>query len=77
MNAVSPAAGLHLNITEDDNRLDYALAMDVIDYFQLGKAEAEKIYGEVMIAVGRWQEKANEANIGKRDKALMESAFRV
>src|SRR5690606_8142337 len=65
VNAVAPAAGLHLNITEDDNRLEYALAMDVIGYFQLGKAEAEKIYREVMTAVGRWQEKADEAGIGK------------
>ncbi|WP_139103325.1 type II toxin-antitoxin system HipA family toxin, partial [Pararhodobacter sp. CCB-MM2] len=43
INPVTPASGLHLNISDNDNRLDYDLAMDVIDFFQLQKAQAEKI----------------------------------
>ena len=33
INPVTPAHGLHLNITDSDNRLDYELAMDVIEFF--------------------------------------------
>lgn len=40
LNPVTPASGLHLNITESDNRLDFELAMEVIPYFRTGTAKA-------------------------------------
>lgn len=40
---VTPASGLHLNVTDTDNRLDYNLAMDVIDFFKLNKTTATNI----------------------------------
>ncbi len=35
LNPVTPASRLHLNITDSDNRLDYDLAVDIIDIFNL------------------------------------------
>ena len=37
INPVTPANGLHLNISDDDNSLDFDLALDVIGFFQLTK----------------------------------------
>lgn len=41
INPVTPATGLHLNITDDDNSLNYDLAMEVISFFQLNSVEAK------------------------------------
>ena len=35
INPVTPANGLHLNISDTDNRLDYGLAMDMKDFFPI------------------------------------------
>ena len=55
VNPVAPANGLHLNITDDDNRLDYDLAMQVIDFFHLDKTSAKKIKIEVLESVSQWK----------------------
>lgn len=53
VNPVTPANGLHLNITDSDNRLDYNLAMDVIEFFQLNKITANKIKDDVLKSVSQ------------------------
>lgn len=35
INPVSPANGMHLNITYDDNSLNFELAMAVVDFFPI------------------------------------------
>jgi len=55
INPVTPANGLHLNITDSDNRLDYNLTMDVIEFFQLDKITANQIKSEVLASVNNWK----------------------
>lgn len=58
INPVTPANGLHLNITDDDNNLNYELAIDVIEFFQLSTSQAQRIkrrYWLVLLAGKRWQ----------------------
>lgn len=77
INPVTPAEGLRLNITDTDNRLDYALAMDVIDFFQLERPEAEKIKSEVVKSVSQWKSIATEIGLSRGEQNLMTFAFNV
>lgn len=77
VNPVTPANGLHLNITDNDNRLDYNLAMDVIEFFQLDKKNANKIKDEVLASVSQWKTLATDIGIGRSEQQLMEPAFNV
>lgn len=77
INPVTPANGLHLNITTDDNSLDYDLALEVIEFFQLDLAEAEVIKSQVLNAVSRWQDVANEIGISRSEQQLMAAAFNI
>ncbi len=77
INPVTPANGLHLNITDDDNSLNYELAMDVIEFFQLSTSQAQRIKEEVLISVARWESVASSANISRSEQQDMASAFNV
>ncbi|TNC81750.1 MAG: toxin HipA [Oleiphilus sp.] len=75
VNPVTPTNGLHLNITDDNNGLDYELAMEVIDFFQLSEAKAEQVKEEVISAVSRWEVVAKDIGISRREQQLMAAAF--
>jgi len=77
INPVTPANGLHLNITDSDNRLDYDLAMQVIEFFQLDKTTAEKIKDEVIKSVDQWGKMATTIGISRNEQQLMAPAFNV
>lgn len=77
VNPTTPANGLHLNITDDDNRLDYELAMSVIDFFQLKKGTAEKIKTDVLTSVSQWQAIATTIGISRGEQQLLAAAFNV
>jgi serine/threonine-protein kinase HipA len=77
INLVTPSNGLHLNITDDNNSLDYDLAMEVIDFFQLGETEAEGIKEEVLSVVSSWESVAKDIGISRSEQQLMASAFNV
>lgn len=77
INPVTPSNGLHLNITDDSNSLDYDLAMEVIDFFQLGEAEAENVKEEVFSAVSKWESVAKDIGISRSEQQLMAAAFNV
>lgn len=77
INPVTPAGGLHLNITEDDNSLNYELAMDVIDYFQLNKQDALQIKNKVLQSVAGWEAAATKIGLGRAEQQLMAPAFNV
>ncbi len=51
LNPIVGKHGLHLNITDADNALDYQLAFDVKDFFRLSQTQASQIYDEVLNAV--------------------------
>jgi len=77
INPVTPAGGLHLNINEDDNRLSYDLALDVIDLFQLDIETAENIKSEVLTSVENWEQVATRVGIRRAEQQLMAPAFNV
>ncbi|MEE8058169.1 MAG: type II toxin-antitoxin system HipA family toxin [Pseudomonadales bacterium] len=77
INPVTPANGLHLNITDDDNSLDYGLAMEVIDYFRLSSSQAQTIMEEVLTSVGQWQQIAARIKISRSEQQRMAAAFNL
>jgi serine/threonine-protein kinase HipA len=77
INPVTPASGLHLNITDSDNRLDYNLAMEVIDFFQLDRRQAHKIKDEVLTNVAEWRLAASEIGLSRSEQQMMQPAFNL
>lgn len=77
INPVTPADGLHLNISDDDNSLSYELALEVIDFFQLDKASAIQIKDKVMASVCNWESVATRVGLGRAEQQLMAPAFNV
>jgi len=77
INPVTPANGLHLNISDNDNSLSYELAMEVIDFFRLSERGAEKIISDVLASVGNWESVAKKAGLGRAERQMMAAAFNV
>ncbi|GAB2603263.1 type II toxin-antitoxin system HipA family toxin [Nitrincola alkalisediminis] len=77
LNPIVGKHGLHLNITDADNALDYQLAFDVKDFFRLSQTQATQVYDEVLIAVKQWQAVAKRLGISRAEQAMKESAFNV
>ncbi|MGL4380737.1 MAG: type II toxin-antitoxin system HipA family toxin [Vibrio sp.] len=77
LNPIVGKHGLHLNITDVDNTLDYQLAFDVKDFFRLSQTQATQIYDEVLIAVKQWQTVAKGLGISRAELAMKQSAFNV
>jgi serine/threonine-protein kinase HipA len=77
INPVTPANGLHLNITDDDNSLNYDLAMEVIAFFQLEENKAVKIKDDVLASVRQWESVAKSIGISRNEQQLISPAFNV
>ena len=77
LNPIVGKHGLHLNITDADNALDYQLAFDVKDFFRLSQTQATQIYDEVLNAVKQWQIVAKRLGLSRAEQAMKESAFNV
>lgn len=77
INPVTPANGLHLNISDNDNSLDFDLAMEVIDFFQLNEVDAEAIKDKVLTSVAEWQNVAADIGVSRKEQQLMGPAFNV
>lgn len=68
--------GLKLNISEDDNSLDFDLVLSVAKYFRLSNEEAEKIITTIKGIVSNWKDVAIKYQIPNSEQDMMESAFR-
>jgi len=77
LNPIVGKQGLHLNITDTDNALDYQLAFEVKDFFRLSQTQASQIYDEVLNAVKQWQAVAKRLGISRAEQAMKKSAFNV
>ena len=75
MNPNPQGDGLTLNITENDNRLDLDLAMEVARSFHLAAPRAEEIAEEVRRAVRQWRQVATRQHIPKAEQEQMSHAF--
>lgn len=70
-------AGLSLNITTDDNSLDFTLALEVAPFFRLTVSEAESILKEIRSTVVNWRGYARRCGIAEHEMEMMETAFRL
>lgn len=77
LNPITGKHGLHLNISDTSNALDYDLAFEVIDFFRLSKQEATLIYDEVLLAVKQWRSVANRLGISRGEQLIKQTAFNV
>ncbi|CAA0117855.1 type II toxin-antitoxin system HipA family toxin [Zhongshania aliphaticivorans] len=77
LNPIVGKHGLHLNISDTDNALDYQLAFEVKDFFRLSQEGATQIYDEVLNAVKHWQQVAKRLGISRAEQTMKESAFNV
>lgn len=68
--------GLKLNITENDNSLDFDLALSVARYFGLNNTNAKEILAEIKSAVSIWQKLATESGISRTEQEQVAKAFR-
>jgi len=77
LNPTTGKQGLHLNITDTANALDYNLAFAVIDFFRLSQQEANCIYDEVLHAVKSWQQVATRLGISRSEQLIKQQAFNL
>jgi len=70
------ANGLKLNISENDNSLDYDLVLSVAPYFGLKNKEAKKLIEVTKSVVSSWREVAKKYSITRGEVDSMERAFR-
>ncbi|MFH1195396.1 MAG: HipA domain-containing protein [bacterium] len=69
--------GLKLNISENDNSLDFDLALEVIKYFRLSEKKALEIIRHIKSVSGKWKSLANNYHISKTEQEVMARAFRI
>ncbi|MDB5153113.1 MAG: putative DNA-binding transcriptional regulator [Mucilaginibacter sp.] len=69
--------GLELNIDTHNNALDFDLAKEVGEYFQLKEKQMDEIIDEVLYVTGTWKEKAASIGISRSEQERMARAFRV
>jgi serine/threonine-protein kinase HipA len=77
VNPIIGKHGLHLNISDTDNALDYQLAFEVKDFFRVSQKNATHIYEEVLNAVKPWQHVAKRISISRAEQIMQQSAFNV
>jgi len=75
MNPNPQGGGLTLNITENDNRLDLNLALEVAASFHLDVSRAKEIMGTVRHAVKQWRHVATGQKLSKAEQEKMSLAF--
>jgi len=75
MNPNPQGNGLTLNITENDNRLDLELALEVAESFHLDVVRAKELMGEVRHAVKQWRKVASRIHLSKTEQEQMSLAF--
>ncbi len=68
--------GLKLNISEDDNSLDFGLALSTAKYFGLTDDRAKMILSEIKSVVSNWRKYAVECDISRPEQELSAGAFR-
>lgn len=75
VNPIPDGTGLTLNISEDDNSLEFELALEVAEYFRLTIKDATQILKKIQQQVSKWKEIAAAYKISKREQEVMEAAF--
>ena len=69
-------SSLSLNVTENSNRLDVSLAIEVARHFRVTPADAGSFIGSCRNVLSGWKTMAADRGLQKREITLMERAFR-
>lgn len=69
--------GLKLNISENDNSLDFELVLSVASYFGVDAKHADRILKEVRAAVTQWREVAAAYGIPRSEQEMIAGAFKI
>lgn len=77
INPVETGTGLHLNISDVDNALDWDLLRETAPFFRIEAEQAEKIIVEVKTAVQGWEKEAKAVGIPLLERDLKANAFRM
>ncbi len=77
INPVETGTGLSLNISYNDNALDFHVAMEVAKFCRLSNERAHQIVEEVTGVVKNWKDVAKEYGISRTECALKSGAFRL
>ncbi|MCL2208346.1 MAG: HipA domain-containing protein [Fibromonadales bacterium] len=75
MNPEPSATGLALNVDENNNSLDFDLALDVAPFFRINVQRAKDILQFVKNTVAKWRAVASEFRIPRKEMEEMERAF--
>ena len=75
INPTPKGVGLSLNISEEDNSLDFDLCLEVIDFFRWEEKEALGFIKETKKIVSQWKSRAQNLNISHQEQIRMETAF--
>lgn len=70
-------SGLSLNIDENNNSLDYDLAIDVSSYFGIKKDQASKIVSLTKDSIKDWPKIAQKFGLSRQNIAEMKYCFKV
>ncbi len=68
--------GLKLNISEDDNSLNFDLALSQAGYFGLSDTRAKTILNEMKSVVANWHKYATACGISRSEQEFVAGAFR-
>ena len=76
INPVETGTGLSLNISDNDNALDFNLALEVAKFFRLDEERANKILEDVTNTVKHWRSVAKKWGISNAECELKSRAFK-
>jgi len=69
--------GLKLNIDDNNNSLDFDLALSVAQYFGLTSVKANEILSSICSKIKDWQKVAAKYNISRSEQDMMRNAFKT
>ncbi|MEN8121819.1 MAG: HipA domain-containing protein [Bacteroidota bacterium] len=75
INPIAEGNGLKLNVSENDNSLDFKLVMDVIKYFRIKEKHALEIISHTKETVKSWQKVAKHLHLPRNEQELIKRAF--
>lgn len=77
INPVETGTGLHINISDVDNSLEWDLLRETSPFYRLEQEVAENILLEVKRAVQSWEKEAKALSISTLERDLKSNAFRM
>ena len=77
INPVETGTGLKLKISDEDNSVDFDLALQVSEFFRLSEEKSIAILDEVKTAVKSWRTIATKYGISRVEQEIKALAFSV